>query len=310
MNTRKKTEIIGWSALGGAFLNRVLSRSAQKKGGKPRATDMGLMVMAVSYFAPDGRAKLIAGGAAGGVVVDGLLQDYMGGTHFPKLPGLGLDQTDRKDPLAPYAKMYHIDPSLPISTKEALILPLLAREVRDLRHSKDTQNAIEEWKEYMGVRAPPLTSGDLRKAQLWFLSHGGYEADEGLWDGHDRFRGFRHLWTCFKETKGRWGERKFDCDDVGFAVNQLLAHHGLHGIFIFISQKPDGSLHHVLPGAKIAGRWMAIEGIPFRKRDGKFDYTPRPWVPISELRTLFPNLTRVAIVPTWGKAVENYQGWR
>jgi len=166
-----------------------------------------------------------------------------------------------KTPMADkYTQLIHIDENLPTSEKELQIFALFPRIIKEYQGDSDIRNAIEKLRQLLGL-GNELLLRDMYKIQNFFLTRGHYTSEEGLWEGHDRYRLISKIMREFEQH----GYFEYDCDCFTLSTCALLNYYHSDYHFVFISQKTDSKgyhpVHHVMPAVLSQNELMCVEGI-------------------------------------------------
>jgi hypothetical protein len=89
-----------------------------------------------------------------------------------------------------------------LQEKEAIILPYFSAVILEQRPNPLQHKAIERVIKEVHMNRQKLSLTDMFWLQNFFLFYGEYEADEGLWGGHDRIRTLAKLLRV--RDSGNW----------------------------------------------------------------------------------------------------------
>jgi len=269
----------------------------------PEGFKIGTITTFLSLMFPENEVKYFIAGLGTGITVDDVIwhafQKY-------KIKKIDLGDTEEWDYVKKYSSIMHVDERLPLTEKEAIILPYFPSTIIEQRPNPLQHKAIERVIKENHMNRQKLSLTDMYWLQQFFLFYGQYEANEGLWGGHDRIRTLAKLLRV--RDSGNW-ERdghscfKFDCDDGATCVNQILDYYHYPTMFGLISQKSqkvDGvhPLHHIFPLIKAGGRIWLVETIK-----------STPIVPIEFAHEIFNNLQRFTVV-TGDGVYYDFDGWK
>jgi len=281
-----------------------IEKELKKKVEAPHGAEIGSLISFFSLMLPEHEIKYFIGAAGAGATVDDLMFHAFGsGKEFVKKIKFG--DLQEWEYIKKYSTLLHIDPNIPLTEKEQILLPYFPQVVFEQRSNPLQQKAIDRVIKEIQLNRDNIGLSDMYWIQQWFLYYGIYEGDEGLWPGHDRIRTLAKLLRV--RDSGNWQKDghpcfRFDCDDGANGSNQVLDHFGFNIRFGLISQKPelcDGvhPLHHIFPVVKAQGRLWCVETIK-----------EAPIIPMDYIHEIFDNLQRVVIVNSDGNYYE-YTDW-
>ena len=273
----------------------------------------GSLIASLSYFFKDDIRRLFTAGFGSGIAASDIVQYIM---EEKGVRPLSLAETDSNlmakwiDCLESTTDHYWINPSDPIHVKEAKILPIFSKVIKNMRNKPNQITSIKRLRRELGLPQSGINIRHLYKLQQWFLLYGNYEASEGLFLGHDRFRTLSKL----MRDRDRWRRFQYDCDDGAISTNQLIDSYGKPTFFLLISQKEIQKgqkvhpLHHILPCVIIGRNAFAVETIPQRE-NGVYIRKTLPIVPLKHIGSIFNRLKRAGIVRPDGSFFD-YNGWK
>ena len=190
----------------------------------PKGAQIGTLVTFLGLMLPESELRYFVTGGGVGVTVDDVMFHTFKNWAYPKIElaetsGAGKPEADL---IKRYSYMLHIDETLPVPDKEAIILPEFPAAVHGQRGNPLQQAAIQQIIKECKIdpnNNPTLT--DLYWIQQWILYWGIYEGNEGLWPGHDRVRTAAKLVRV--RDGGEWQKDghaafKFDCIPAGEKV--------------------------------------------------------------------------------------------
>lgn len=268
----------------------------------PRGSQIGTLVTFFSTILPESKIKYFIAGAGIGATIDDVLLQVFKGYNVPKIK---LGDLKPFDPIIKYSSLLHVDENLPLSEKEAIILPFFAQTIVDQRDNPLQQQAIQRLLKEVHIDKNKMGLLDCYWLQQWILYYGEYEGNEGLWPGHDRIRTLAKLMRV-RDSGSRMKDGHaaffFDCDDGATVVNQVMDHFGYSPKFGLISQKSKAEglhpLHHIFPVVKAMGKLWMVETIK-----------PYPIVPLEYAHEIFDNLQRVVLITADGSYGE-FDDWK
>jgi len=281
-----------------------IEKEIKKKIQSPHGAEIGSLITFFSLFLPEHEVKYFIGAAGAGATVDDLMFHAFGsGKEYVKKIEIG--DLEEWNYIKKYSSMLHIDPNIPLTEKEAILLPYFPEVVFEQRSNPLQQKAMDRVIKEIQLNRDNIGLSDMYWIQKWFLYYGIYEGDEGLWPGHDRIRTLAKLLRV--RDSGNWQRDghpcfRFDCDDGANGTNQVLDLLGFNIRYGLISQRSDiidgvNPLHHIFPVVKAQGRLWCVETIK-----------EAPIIPMDYIHEIFDNLTRVVIVNSDGSYYE-YTDW-
>ena len=267
------------------------------------ASKIGPATVFLSLILPEDEVKYFVSGMGLGITIDNVIQ-----RTFEKytVESIGAEDTETIDYVNKFSSLLHIDPNLPLKDNESIILPYFPSVITTQRSNPLQIDAINRVIKETGINTKRPGLVDAYWLQQWYLYYGIYQANEGLWPGHDRIRTLSKLLRVRDSgyhTKDGHPAFLFDCDDGAIGTAQIMDYLGYPVKFGLISQKQervDGiyPLHHIFPVFKAGGRLWIVETIK-----------NLPIVPMEYIHELFNGLKRVVIVNETGSYYE-YLDWK
>jgi hypothetical protein len=171
------------------FLRPKIEETIQKKLPDFRGEQVGGLTTLLGLMLPESEWKYFIASSGVGISVDDVFFRTFKKCTYPQIDITTTGSKPETELIKRYSYMLHIDETLPVTDKEAIILPEFPAAVHSQREnplqSEAIQTIIKECK-IDPHKTPTLT--DLYWMQQWFLYWGIYEGNEGLWPGHDRIR--------------------------------------------------------------------------------------------------------------------------